>query len=210
MILIQLVSNMNYIYNIAALVITLWMCSPIMAKDKPMSKPWFASIYGGKFSDTALIDNLQFDHDFENSDIYVLSLGKEVGRYKEWVAFELEGQVGFHTGRQDHQEVNLAFTLRYLPFFWDHIVDTSFAFGNGISYATQKPALEAEAAGDDQTNQWLYYIAVEWAFSLPSHPQWDLFWRVHHRSGVYGRWAGEDAVSNFVGLGLRYRFTGGR
>ncbi len=196
--------------SITVLIISLWTCSPIMAGDEPTAEPWFASIYYGRFSDTVLIENLRFDHDFENSNVYVLSLGKELGRYKEWIAVEVEGQVGHHTGRQDHQEFNVALTLRYLPFIWDRVVDTSFAFGNGVSYATGIPALEEEAAGDDQANQWLYYILVEWAFSLPSHPQWDLFWRVHHRSGIYSRWAGEDAVSNFVGLGIRYRFSGAR
>lgn len=201
---------MKLIYNTAALALALWMCSPIMAENKPTAKPWFTSIYYGKLSDTTLAQNLRFDHAFENSNVYVLSLGKEVGRYKDWIAFEVEGQVGHHTGLQDNQEVNLAFTLRYLPFFWDHLVDTSFAFGNGVSYATEKPAFEEEAAGDDETNQWLYYISLEWAFSLPSQPQWDLFWRIHHRSGIYGRWGGDEAVSNFVGLGLRYRFAGFR
>jgi hypothetical protein len=197
---------MKLIYNSAALVFFLWMCGPIMAGNKPAVKPWFASIYYGKLSDTVLIENIRFYHDFVNSNIYVLSLGKEVGRYNDWIAIEVEGQVGHHTGKQEHQEINLAFTLRYLPLFWDHLVDTSFAFSNGVSYATKHPALEAAAAGDEQTNQWLYYISVEWAFSLPDQPQWNLFWRVHHRSGIYSRWAGEGAVSNFVGLGLRYCF----
>lgn len=197
---------MKLLPTIAALVIASGLFSPLMARDGPTTKPWFASLYAGKYSDTVLIENIRFDHDFENSNVYVLSVGKEVARYKQWIALEVEGQAGHHTGRQDHQEINLAFTLRYLPFFWDHIVDTSFAFGNGVSYATKIPALEEEAAGEDDTNQWLYYILVEWAFSLPKYPQWDLFWRIHHRSGVYGRIAGDEAVSNFVGIGLRYRF----
>ena len=199
---------MRPICNIVALAFTLLLCSQTQASDEPEGKPWFASIYWGQFSNTALIDNLQFEHDFESSHVYVISVGKEVGRYKEWIAFEVEGQVGSHTGEQDNQEINLAFTMRYLPFFWDPMVDTSFAFGNGISYATEIPALEEKATGEEQTSQWLYYILVEWSFSLPSHPRWDLFWRLHHRSGIYGCIAGEDAVANFVGVGLRYRFGG--
>lgn len=201
---------MKPICNIVTLAFILLLCSQAQAGDKPASKPWFTSLYWGQFSNTALIDNLQFNHDFDSSRIYVVSVGKEVWRYKERIAFEVEGQVGHHTGKQDNREINLALTLRYLPFYWDSIVDTSFAFGNGLSYATQRPALEEEAAGEEHTSQVLYYILVEWAFSLANHPRWDLFWRIHHRSGVYSRLAGEDAVSNFVGVGLRYRFAGGR
>jgi hypothetical protein len=197
-------------FNIVALAITLLLCSLAQSGDKPSANPWFTSLYRGQFSNKTLIDNLQFDHDFESSHVYVASMGKEVWRYKERIAFEVEGQVGSHTGKQDNQEINLALTLRFLPFFWDPIVDTSFAFGNGLSYAIQTPALEEKVTGGERTSQVLYYILVEWAFSLPNHPQWDLFWRIHHRSGVYGRLADEDAISNFVGVGLRYRFTGGR
>lgn len=206
----QLNLDMKPMFNIVALAITLLLCSQARPGDKPSAKPWFTSFYWGQFSDTALIDNLQFNHDFESSHVCAVSVGKEIWRYKERIAFEVEGQVGGHTGKQDNREINLALTLRYLPFFWDPIVDTSFAFGNGLSYATHRPALEEEAAGEEHTSQVLYYILVEWAFSLPNRPRWDLFWRIHHRSGVYSRLAGDHAVSNFVGVGLRYRFAGGR
>lgn len=177
------------------------------AGESPPEHSWYTSLYAGRFSHTVLIANLQFDHDFEDSDVYVLSLGKEMGRYQEAIAFEIEGQIGSHAGIENHQEMNLVLTLRWLPFFWDHIIDTSFAFGNGISYATQEPALEAQDADQGHTAQWLYYILLEWSFTVPRHPQWDLFWRIHHRSGIWGLLADNNAGSNFVGFGLRYRFA---
>jgi hypothetical protein len=164
----------------------------------------FVSLYAGRYSDTVFVKNLQFHHDFESSDILVFSVGREAARYRELIALELEGQVGAHHGRQDHQEINFAFTLRWLPFPWDRFVDTSFAVGNGLSYATADPIIEAENADNGRTAQWLYYILAEWAFGLDGN--WELFWRIHHRSGVYGRMADNNAGSNFVGLGLRLRY----
>jgi hypothetical protein len=165
---------------------------------------WFVSYYIGKYSDTRLAQNLLFESEIENSTVHVVSLGKQLSVIKKKIAVELEGQIGFHEGLQDHQEFNGSFTLRYLDFPWDHIVDTSFAFGNGISYATADPYLEIDNAENGHTSQILYYILAEWAFNI--HPQWEIFWRIHHRSGIYGLMADRDAGSNFIGIGLRFRY----
>ena len=166
----------------------------------------FFSLYAGRYSDTALIQNLQLDHDFQDSHVYVVSIGQELGRHGNVLALELEGQFAIHRGRQNHQEINCAVTLRWLPFPWDQYVDTSFAFGNGLSYATADPPVEIENADNGRTAQWLYYILAEWAFAVDDDSEWEVFWRIHHRSGVYGLMADNNAGSNYMGLGLRKRF----
>jgi hypothetical protein len=167
---------------------------------------WFVSLYGGKFSDNALLDILRLQTDFGDSYLYALSVGKQIGQYKDKISYELEGQVAVHSGRQSHREVNGAFTLRWLPFPWDRHLDTSIALGNGLSYATKEPPLEIQDSDDNRSSQWLYFILVELAFCLPGDNPWELFTRVHHRSGVFGLIHGVDSGSNFIGLGLRYRF----
>jgi hypothetical protein len=142
--------------------------APLLAHEK-----WFVSFYGGIYSDTSLIENLYFKSVIENSYISVISLGRELSVYEEKIAVEIEGQLGFHHGAQNHQEMNCAIILRWLSFPWDHYVDTSFAIGNGISYATVAPDIEIENAVNGNTNQWLYYMMVEWAFTALS--QWEFF-----------------------------------
>jgi hypothetical protein len=176
-------------------------CKPSHATEK-----WFTSIYAGQYSDTALNEIVRLNTDFEHSHVYVLSLGKELGVYKEVIGYEIEGQAAWHSGMQHHEELNCAFTLRWLPFFWDKYIDTSFAFGNGLSYATSDPELEIREGDEKKTNRLLYYILVEMAFSLPRQPQWDLFIRIHHRSSVFGLIDNITTGSNFVGLGMRYKF----
>ncbi|MGD8837472.1 MAG: acyloxyacyl hydrolase [Desulfobacteraceae bacterium] len=166
----------------------------------------FVSLYVGRYSDTVLVKNLQFDHEFEGAYISVLSLGTCLAQYRRFLNLEIEGQMGMHSGSQHYQEINAAVVLRWLVFPWDRYLNTSFAFGNGLSYATADPVLEIEKAKRGQTAQWLYYILVEWAFSLQGHPNWEIFWRTHHRSGIYGRLADDNAGSNYIGLGLRRRF----
>jgi len=168
---------------------------------------WFASAYVGQYSNTALNEIIRFNTDVEDSYVTVLSVGKGLGTiWNDRIGMELEGQLGTHSGDQSHQEVNLSFTLRWLPFPWDQYLDTSFAFGNGLSYAMEEPELEIREADDNETTRLLYYILVETAFSLPDRPQWDLFIRIHHRSSVFGTFDNTFAASNFVGLGLRYHF----
>jgi hypothetical protein len=175
--------------------------SPCQAAGK-----WFASVYAGQYSNTALNEIIRLNTDFERSHVYVLSLGKELGIYKDVIGYELEGQVAWHSGMQHHEEINGSFTLRWLPFIWDKYIDTSFAFGNGLSYATDEPELEIREGDEEKTNRWLYYILVELSFALPKQPQWDLFIRIHHRSSVFGLIDNISTGSNFVGLGLRYKF----
>jgi hypothetical protein len=47
---------------------------------------------------------------------------------------------------------------------------------------------------------------VELAFAPPSQPNWSVFLRVHHRSGVHGLFNGVSGGSNFLALGVRYGF----
>ena len=170
------------------------------------AEKWFTSIYAGQYSNTALNEIIRLNTDFEHSNVYVLSVGKELGVLWDVIGYELEAQVAQHSGKQNHQEINGAFTLRWLPFPWDRYLDTSFAFGNGLSYATSKPELEIREGDEHETNQLLYYILVELAFSLPQEPDWDLFVRIHHRSSVFGLIDNIMTGSNFVGLGIRYKF----
>jgi len=164
---------------------------------------WFASVYGGRFSDNALLDILRFQSNIKDSSIYVLSIGKELGRFEDKLVYEVEGQVGFHHGMQSHKEFNAAFALRWLPMPWDRFVDTSIGVGNGLSYATADPPLEKLDQKDNKVSRWLYYIYAEMAFEPYKDAPWELFIRVHHRSGIFGLIHGIDSGSNFIGAGVR-------
>jgi hypothetical protein len=198
--------------NLKPVLLYTWLvCYAILGRlstPAAAAEQWFVSLYAGRYSDTALNENMQFNTDFESSRVVVASLGKELGIYKEKIGVELEGQLGWHSGMQSHGEINTSFTLRWLPFFWDRYVDTSFAFGNGVSYATSDPELEIRKSNDKETNQWLYYILIETAFVVPRYKQWDVFVRIHHRSSVFGAINGISTGSNFVGVGVRYRIWG--
>jgi hypothetical protein len=119
---------------------------------------------------------------------------------------EWEAQVAAHTGLQDHKEINGAFTLRWLPFPWDQYLDTDFAFGNGLSWASSDPKLEIREGNDERTGQVLYYFLFEFSFPSQRIPKWEVFIRIHHRSSAFGLFENTWTGSNFVGGGIRYFF----
>jgi len=171
------------------------------ARDK-----WFLSVYGGQVTDTAFNEVVRFQTKYEDYYLVALALGRELWSYKEIITLEAEGQIVQHFEGKAHQEFNAVFNLRFLPFPWDDYIDTSIAIGNGISYATQDPEFEIEKADDNLTSQILYYLMLEIVFQLPKESRWGIFTRIHHRSSLFGLIDGVFAASNYVCVGVRYRF----
>lgn len=163
----------------------------------------FVSLYGGRacYDDLA---NILSKREYVDSYVAVLSVGKGLADYKHYLRLEGEGQVAKHWGVQDHFEVNALLGLRWLPFPWDRYLDTSFAAGAGLSYATDEPEIEIEK--NDRTKRLLGYLMFELGVVVPQQPKWTLFARVHHRSGAFGLFDGVSGGSNVVGAGLRYTF----
>jgi hypothetical protein len=165
--------------------------------------------------------------------MFTLAVGKEFWRYHDYVAFELEGQVAKYFGgytfecdsdecmrlppeqrarkTQDHAEINAAVVLRWLHFPWDRYIDTSFAIGEGLSYATSVPAAEENMHYETfdveyETSNLLNYLMFELALSLPGNQSWSLVGRIHHRSSIFGLLADSQSGSNTLCVGLRYDF----
>jgi hypothetical protein len=168
---------------------------------------YFLSLYGGQVSDTQFNAIVRGIVDFKDYYLVAGALGKELMVWKDRIGIEVEGQVVKHIKGSEHWEFNPLLTLRWLPFPWDQTLDTSFAWGNGFSYATEDPEFEVEESSHgNRTSQVLYYFMVEWVFAFPDAPQWGFFSRIHHRSSVFGLIDGIMAGSNYVTLGLRYHF----
>ncbi len=164
---------------------------------------YFVSLYAGRACYDSLKDILA-DREYADSYVAALAVGKGLASYKHYLRLESEGQAMKHWGYQDHFEFNAMLVLRWLAFPWDRYVDTSFALGEGFSYATDDPELEVEK--HDRTARLLNYLMFEIAVTAPRQPQWTMFVRIHHRSGVFGVFDGVSGGSNVVGAGFRYSF----
>ena len=184
----------------------LGLCATAEAESKTTSDPlnWGVALYYARLNEDRLGKNFTFSSDLEDSSLLVLALSRRFYTYRDWFDLEFEGQVGKHFREQDHWEFNFLGTFRWIKFPWDRYVDTSLAAGAGLSYATEEPEIEFKNHGN--ASKFLGYLMFEAAFSLPTFPQWDLFTRIHHRSGAGGTFSDVRGASNAYGVGIRYKF----
>ena len=165
---------------------------------------WFLSLYGGPHAHETLHDIFTLDATYSDGNyVAVGALAREVYRYKQWVSAEVEGQIGRHFGTDVHlwEFVGLMFG-RWHPFPWDRYIDTSFAFGTGLSYYTDVSQIELER--HEEAQQFLGYLAFELTFGLPQYPRGNFMLRIHHRSGANNT-TGESG-SNCLCAGLKFAF----
>ena len=96
--------------------------------------------------------------------------------------------------------------MRWNAFPWDEFIDTSIAFGDGPSLATETPDLEKAQYGGNHAGAGLNFVMLELTLALPEHPNIQLVNRFQHRSGAFDliNNAG-DASTAFV-WGFKYRF----
>lgn len=96
--------------------------------------------------------------------------------------------------------------FRWKTFPWDHYVTTTFAIGDGLSYATSIPQREEHDSSNNNAKRLLNFLVLEATFAAPSHPDLQLVLRVNHRCGAWGLFGAGNLSSNAIGLGIRYLF----
>jgi hypothetical protein len=167
-------------------------------------RDWAITLYSGRLTDSKLSSTGTFNFEFENAYFIDLGLSRRLYTFQNYFDIEIEGQIARYFGDQDNWEFDLVAYFRWLLFPWNEYLNTSFAAGAGLSYATSVPAIEAKLY--DETAQFLGALMFEFAFSLPDTPQWSFVTGVHHRSGAGGLFNGVRGASNAWDLGLRYGF----
>ena len=187
------------VYGLALILISLIPCS-----DAHAERDWALTLYSGRMTDADLTGAATFNFEFENAYLIDLGLSRRLYTFQNYFDIEIEGQIAKHFGDQDNWEFNLVAYFRWLLFPWDAYLDTSFAAGAGLSYATSVPAIEAKNYED--AARFLGALMFQFSFSLPHVPQWSLVTGIHHRSGAGGVFSGVYGASNAWVIGIRYSF----
>ncbi len=191
-------------FGIALLVV----CLSSTASRADDSGDYFLSLYSGQAAKDRLLEIItQYNTGFLDSYLAAAALGWIHKDGEKWRG-EIEGQVVRHWGEQEHWEFNLAYIGRWKPFPWDAYVDTSIAFGGGVSYATEVPFIEprAKELGVGESEKVLGYLMLEIELAPPRESPFSGFIRLHHRSGAKGLFSDVNGGSNFITLGARYYF----
>ena len=166
------------------------------------ANPWYVTVVGGVYSGSQLLE-IPARLDLRDSYTFGVSVSKQFAEWTRFMRFEGELQVLKHFGEQDHWEFTGSLNLRWVVFPWNRHIETTVALGEGLSWATQIPALEKADPTNSDNAQLLNYILIEVTFAIPESP-WSLVTRIHHRSGVFGLFG--HSGSNILEAGIRYRF----
>jgi len=88
----------------------------------------------------------------QDSNTLGLSVSKQFAEWGRHMRWEGELQVLKHLGEQDHVEFVGSINLRWVTFPWNRYIESTFAFGGGLSMATEVPKLERrDPANSDAT-----------------------------------------------------------
>jgi hypothetical protein len=167
------------------------------------SQDYSLTVYGGRVTEDTWAESLLTSTNFVDAYIMVGALARTMKSLNDGAfTVEVEGQVAKYSGEQEHFEFNLAVAGRWHNFHWDNVVDTSFAFGIGPSWAAEEPEVEVMIHGT--TKKCLVYWFSEIAFEPPDS-NWAVVLRLHHRSTGFGLIA-EKGGTNTLAAGLKYTF----
>ena len=179
------------------------------------------SVYGGQGANHNLLQLpgriIKADLDWEKSYLFALGLGKERGTLgKSFDIFEdtmfesirhgYEFVLVKHHGLQSNGEIGLANMWRTTDLQLGEL-GVNFGAGAGLSYALGTPTYEDGPDNNPARRYRLQLLALfEFEWSLQGKEDLTLITRVHHRSGVYGLIAPRHVGSNFLAVGLRFKY----
>ena len=176
-------------------------------RPQHVEHPWSVMLYGGITVNENLIDVVVFNVTSSGETIYSAELAYVFYR-NMFSEFQIaaNGAMRFAAGENPVPEVDLYLMYRITKFPWNNYITTTIAAGEGISYAFSTPY--SEENNNSQTEQFLNFLTFEFTAGLPKYPDWQLVYRIHHRSGAYGTFTphSSNAGSNSMGLGIRYSF----
>ncbi|SPH17774.1 hypothetical protein DEA8626_01301 [Defluviimonas aquaemixtae] len=164
---------------------------------------WSLTGFAGVMTDNVWEDSLQpWKVEFIESGLIGVGLGYSLPIWREGLSIGPELQAVKHFGRQSHLEFNLPVVVRYRPRRHRFAALEGYAFGIGLSYASEIPQTEIDR--DGASSHFLAYWMAELEFSLPREGL-SLVARLHHRSDAYGLFA-TDSGANALVIGLRNEF----
>lgn len=175
----------------------------IYASNVSAEERWYMSFYAGQSNHKKYIDYYKLKAAPEDSYIFVLGAGKQIFRLTRHITIDAEVLLGQHSGKQTNQEFAFALLLRS-RFNISDDVNLGITFGDGLSYASTTPKIETDNSED--TSRLLNLLLTEITVGIPKS-KIDVFFRIHHRSGIFGLINGiEKGGSNFHTIGVRYFF----
>jgi hypothetical protein len=124
------------------------------------------------------------------------------------IELEIEGGIAKRFGSREagqQWEFDLIPMARWTYFPWNNYLYTNFRLGLiGASYVTGVSDFERQFDSSGHSSRFLNLLVPELAVSPSKEAPFEVFVRVHHRSGVYGLINGVHGASNYISTGIRF------
>tara|TARA_R110000868_G_scaffold380784_1_gene646930 strand:- start:101885 stop:102541 length:657 start_codon:yes stop_codon:yes gene_type:complete len=217
----------RFFQTVSLILLIIISCSSVAAEtthdktNKQVEKNlnWGIAVFGGQYSNDILVHDMLFNYGgwypastYGVSGSYAFGMDTGIGRFFNYIAAIPE--VGLNVAYIYDQanpkpiyEFDSYFELRWRKFPWDKYLLTSIAIGTGPSYVTRIPSNEArQVSNPNNVRHWLNSVMFEISLGLPKYPNFEIFYRLDHRSGVFGLMTPALIDSTAVTGGFRYRF----
>jgi hypothetical protein len=165
-------------------------------------------VFAGKSVDEKMFESMNlFGADYE--DNVLVGLGYQRFFYETMqISLGLEGGLAGRFGDKDSAEFWGGVVGRYDGFVLFDTLKIAPAFTFGLSAITDTMAGREEEKEENKEGDatLLFYLGPEINFSLAGHPNVEMFWRLHHRSGAQGTLGDMTGAVNANVFGVRVDF----
>lgn len=184
---------------------------PVAAASAPAPAPQSALnnvfVFGGVLTNGTMGQSLDpFTVSYEHNYILGGSYDRQFYDFKS--IFIVNGQVGVADRFGDGNSGELwggAHVQARIPVFGGAYVTPGLTVG--LSAVTNAIGIEIQRQEENHGNAHLLFMfSPELALTLPSYPDWDLVYQLHHRSGLFGTLGHMEEGTNAEVVGLRYHF----
>jgi hypothetical protein len=195
--------GMRYKMWVAGIVAIVAAMMPLRAEDRP----WSVSVYYGPATTKYFCAFLQTFDMHPTSTMLGVALDRRLLPLGYDISIAAEAQATAYFFGHTNTTYGLGLGLQFDRLFgYDR---AHFSIFMGPSYATDPPYTSIgykhrtyKAARDTFLN----FVSFELAVGLPKTKNWDMVFRMYHRSGMFGVYSNSDDDGLMFGLGARYRF----
>lgn len=172
---------------------------------------WSGALYYGKFTKNTLGQVIGCSYQLDEDKLYSVEVARyfheDGGMRRYWGPMVDEIGLVLNFTLHDDRNGTIYEIIPYITGKWKILPDNPWVkariiIGEGPSWVSKIPHREYRNSKDPQ--KLLNYLMFELSLAPAKHPEIELTYRIHHRSGVFGLYGANNSGSTAVGLVLRY------
>ncbi len=181
---------------------------PQDARVRPSVGPWYVEGAYGALNPGNFTDIMFQPHktNMTSNQIVGMGVGREVWTIGDGFSIEA-GLLLNHRIDEGGVEIALPVTFVFDDFPWRDRLPMRLRLAIGPSFSSEISPTEKRKDDDNQGSKFLNMFNPEIEIGWPGAPDWTAFFRLHHRSGIFGLIDGVTGGSTYLTAGIRHRFA---